>query len=312
MRLGLLLLLLGFAPPVAAQTSHEIYAAQCVAQIEDMPDFSCGDGDLVPVTVNGIEITPGTFQSGMECDLPALLDNGSGSDGQCVPGSRILNLSSTVAQVSVMCRQKHNRPDGVLFYDEIDVIAYNPASGATCWFQAISHDPEVPVDGRLVRSPTAVDGPSIWEPPETVAADRCGNCHDNDPFMYSPFVGQVWRAVPSNPLGPYFHVDAGFGFDAWPTKTFDLRDNTCTGCHRIGSDKTCGELTDWMTGRTIPQGADALARRFPGSHSMSPLHGLTSAGWATFHGQSVAQITSCCDEPKQSFCKLTKIPAYRP
>ncbi|GFE64113.1 hypothetical protein [Litoreibacter roseus] len=287
------------------------YAEQCIEQVGPVPAFSCADGVTVPITVDGTLITSETFERNMDCDRPGLLSNGAGTDGQCVPNSRILDLSTDTAQISVMCRQKHNRAEDILLYDEIDVIAHNPATGATCWFQAISHDRENPLDGALVASPTDRDDGGFWVSPEEVAKDGCGICHDNDPFMYSPFMGQVWHEIPANPLGPYFHVGSEFGFGEWPTETMEPRDNTCLGCHRIGVARTCGELTDWMTGLETPEGADIAAREFPMSHAMPPLHGLTRPAWQTFHGSSLAEIKFCCDHPDHEMCNVTPLEAYR-
>ena len=292
-----------------ATEMHATYVLQCTEEVSQIADFSCGDGVVIPVTVNGAEITPATFAPQMTCDRPALLSNGSGSDGQCVPGSRILDLSTQDMQISAMCRQKRNRDAASLMFDEIDVIAHNPATGATCWFQASATGPDAPLDGTQVSSPTTLDGPHIWKNPVDVAGENCGDCHDNDPFMYSPFLGQVWDAVPTNPLGAYYHVGAELGFDAWPTTVFDMRDNTCVGCHRIGKDHTCDSLTQWMTG-TPPVGADPAAQDFPLSHAMPPEHGQTFAAWSTFHDKSVAQIQSCCAKPEQAMCNATQIPRY--
>jgi len=304
----LTLVLICAATSASAQTSNAEYAAACREAVGPLPDFSCADGVPVPVTVDGA--TP-VYVPGMTCDRPSLLDNGTGSDGQCVPHSRILNLSTPTMMVSVMCRQKVIRDETSLDYDEIDVIAHNPATGATCWFQAEGSRDE-PVSGAAVASPTAAVDDSFWSTPETVAADGCGTCHDNDPFMYSPFVGQVLAEIPAAPLGPYFHVAPHFGFDAWPTATFDLRDNTCLGCHRIGTDKTCGELTQWMAGQVVPNGADALARAFPLSHGMPPAIGLSQQQWTTIYGPAIDEIRSCCLDPSQKSCRLTAIPRGNP
>ena len=115
--------------PAAAQSASQIYGQSCAADIAAIPSFDCAEGVTVPVTVDGMAVTD---HAPATCDRPALLDNGAGSDGQCVPFSRILNLSTDTAQISVMCRQKHYRPETSTEYDEIDVIAHNPASGATC------------------------------------------------------------------------------------------------------------------------------------------------------------------------------------
>lgn len=292
-----------------AQTSHRSYADQCRAAIGDLPDFSCADGVPVPVTRNGKPVRDPV--PGMDCDRPSLLDNGPKSDGQCVPHSRILNLSDDRMMVSVMCRQKVIRDPDSLDYDEIDLIAHNPATGATCWFQA-SGKPGQPVSGRAVPSPTKAHGDSFWSAPETVAKDGCGTCHDNDPFMYSPFVGQVISELPAAPFGPYFHVGPEFGFANWPTRTFDLTDNTCLSCHRIGTDRTCGALTSVMTGQTIPTGADELARSYAFSHAMPPDFDQDLAAWTTIYGPAVDQIRSCCRDPDQAACRPTPFPRTDP
>ncbi|WP_157935915.1 hypothetical protein [Paracoccus zhejiangensis] len=297
--------LLAAGTGVSAQTSHQAYAAQCREAIGDLPDFSCADGVPVPVTQDGQPVTDPV--PGMTCDRPSLLDNGLGSDGQCVPHSRILNLSTERMMVSVMCRQKVIRAADSLDFDEIDVIAHNPATGATCWFQASGRDGQ-PVSGRAVRSPVAEQDNGFWTAPEDVATDGCGTCHDNDPFMYSPFVGQVISELPAAPFGPYFHVGPEFGFDAWPTRTFDLADNTCLSCHRIGTDQTCGALTRVMTGQTVPTGADALARSYAFTHAMPPDFNQDIETWTTIYGPAIDQIRSCCLDPDQAACRPTLLP----
>ncbi|SNR32368.1 hypothetical protein [Puniceibacterium sediminis] len=311
--------LLFFAGPVASQTSSEIYSAACIEEIGAIPVFDCDAGVVVPVTVDGVRVSD---HAPPLCDHPALLSNGADSDGQCVPHSRILNLSTDTAQVSVMCRQKLYRAPDSTDYDEIDVIAHNPDTGATCWFQAKA-DAETPVSGLQVPSPTsAIDG-SFWAEPERVASDGCGFCHDNDPFMYSPFVGQVWSHVPVNPFGPYAHVDPGGIFADWPTTVMNMRDNTCTGCHRIGSGQlgaegpwgtekpgTCGQLADWMTGQQIPEGADSRAATYPGSHAMPPGFGETEAAWNVIYAEATSMVKSCCSDPEQAICSLTPIQSY--
>jgi len=295
------------AIPASADT-YANYAAQCRAEIGDIPGFSCDEGVTVPITVNGV--TPGNYSKDMTCDLPALLPNGSNSDGQCVPYSRILNLSDDDRQITVMCRQKHIRAADSLDFDEIDVIAHNPITGATCWFQASAAQGGV-VDGSDVPSPTQANSAKFFNAPEAVVKDGCGTCHDNDPFMYSPFVGQVWHEVPTNPFGPYYHVNTGeLGFDTWPTTQILPRDSTCTGCHRIGVQETCGQLADWATGQVAPPGANALAEAYPLSHSMPPDHGQALATWNVINQASVAAINACCLDPTQPLCNATSIQRY--
>lgn len=288
--------------------SYAEYALKCSAEIAAIPAFSCADGVTIPITVNGQ--TPPDYSKGMTCDRPALLPNGAESDGQCVPGSRILNLSTEAAQISVMCRQKQIRPEGSLLFDEIDIIAHNPDTGATCWFQA-SADSGQSVDGTTVPSPTDAASSNFFNAPEAVVQDGCGVCHDNDPFMYSPFVGQVWANVPVNPFGPYYQVDTpGMGFDTWPTTQILPRDNTCTGCHRIGVQETCGPLAELATGRAIAPGADPLGASYPLSHWMPPYHGQTERSWDAINAASVDTIAACCLDPTLAVCNATQIMRY--
>ncbi|ETW94606.1 MAG: hypothetical protein ETSY1_34135, partial [Candidatus Entotheonella factor] len=187
------------------------YAELCAQEIAEIQPFSCMDGVEIPITVNGK--TPTEYTPKMTCDRPALLDNNLGgftSDGQCVPHSRILNQSKGHLQISIMCRQKKIRSADDTQFDEIDIITHNANTGATCWFQAKSSD-HTPISGKDVPSPQDPDRATFWESPKTVKEEACGNCHDNDPFMYSPFIGQVWQHVPTNPFGRYYHVDGGFG-----------------------------------------------------------------------------------------------------
>jgi len=293
--------------PAAAQTYAD-YAAACREDIGEIPAFSCAESVEIPVTVDGR--VPQDYRPGMTCDRPSLLPNGPDSDGQCVPGSRIANLSAGAKQVSVMCRQKHIRPAGSMVFDEIDVIAHNSQTGATCWFQASALSGQT-VDGTTVPSPTDPASSSFFNAPQAVVNDGCGTCHDNDPFMYSAFVGQVWGDVPQNPLGPYFHVDvAGLGFDRWPTTQMLPRDSTCTGCHRIGVYETCGQLTDWATGRDIPPGANPRAASYPLSHAMPPYHRQTENTWNAINQESVDTISACCLDPIRSMCHATEILRY--
>jgi len=293
-----------FATPLHAE-SYADYAEQCRVEIGDIPAFSCADGAVVPITVNGQP--PATYAKDMTCDRPALLPNGADSDGQCVPGSRIVNLTDASKQISVMCRQKHIRPADSMAFDEIDIIAHNPTSGATCWFQASALSGQS-IDGTTVPSATDPNSALFFNAPQAVVQDGCGICHDNDPFMYSPFVGQVWSHVPVNPFGPYYQVNLpGLGFDAWPTTQMLPRDSTCTGCHRIGVQETCGQLADWATGKAIPPGANSLAASYPLSHSMPPYHGQTEATWDAINQTSNDIISACCLDPTQAMCNATGI-----
>ena len=52
-----------------AQSDLEIYAKACSEAVGTIPDFSCADGTVVPVTVDGAPIKPAPQST---CDRPAL------------------------------------------------------------------------------------------------------------------------------------------------------------------------------------------------------------------------------------------------
>jgi len=302
----IILLVLVLAAPVLAHSEFESYAASCAAQVAPIPPINCADGALVPITINGQP--PASYSPDMACDNPALLPNGAGSDGQCVPGSRVIDLSTPTAQITVMCRQKNIRsPIDALLFNEIDVIAHNPATGATCWFQAEAAA-GTSIDGRNVPSPNAPRAEAFWNPVSDIVTADCGGCHDNDPIMYSPFIAQVWDQIATNPLGLYFHIEPQMGFDKWPTLAFAPRDNTCLACHRIGVQETCGNLLDQAIGAVPVEGADSEASTFPGNTFMPPEHGLTQLAWQSIYQGSVARLQSCCENPAQAMCNLGQIP----
>ena len=299
-----------FASPALAQSDFNTYAAQCAAQIAPIPAIDCSDGVLIPITVNGVE--PTSYTPNMSCDRPGLLPNGTGSDGQCVPGSRVIDLSTDTAQISVMCRQKNIRtPVDALVFNEVDVIAHNPSTGATCWFQAEAVSGSS-IDGTNVPSPNSAGAASFWNSIDDVVTADCGGCHDNDPIMYSPFIGQVWEEIATDPLGLYFHVAPEMGFANWPTQALNPRDNTCLGCHRIGVQETCGHLLEQATAQAPVDGADSWAQTFPGNTYMPPEHGLTQLAWNTIHQSSVATLQSCCSDPSQAMCNVSEIPSLPP
>lgn len=299
------LILLALASPATAQSSFETYAATCAAEVATIPAINCGEGALIPITVN--QQTPESYSKNMTCDRPALLPNGPDSDGQCVPGSRVLNLSTETAQITAMCRQKNIRtPIDALLFNEIDIIAHNPATGATCWFQAEAASGST-IDGTQVPSPNAAGAERFWNPIDKVLTADCGGCHDNDPIMYSPFIGQVWEQIATNPLGQYYHIAPEMGFGLWPTSSLQPRDNTCLGCHRIGIQETCGDLLEKATGAVPVDGANAYASTFPGNTSMPPFHSQTQLAWNTIFQSSVETLQSCCQDPLQAMCNLAPI-----
>jgi len=273
-RFFVLLLVVAAGPLAQAQTIIE-YGRECAAKIAPIPAFDCRSGTLMQVTVD--ERVPPVYQPNMTCDRPSLLPYSEpGAEGQCIPFSRALVLrDDSRAQIIAGFREKTIRPSDTFLFDEVDIIAHSVTSGSTCWFQAVAPDPLSPgrgLDGRRVPPPDEATPPpgrpaaaKFWSPPAKTADAKCVECHDSDPFMYSPFIAQTGQ-LPKDPFGLYAN-DIGAAFQSWPKPHgITTRGNTCVGCHRIGSLVTCHtSIRQAVALEPIP-GQDAWAQQFPQSH----------------------------------------------
>jgi hypothetical protein len=153
------------------------YGQMCATAIGEMPPFNCLDGVVIPITVGGGK-TPAAYVANMACDRPSLLPLGEAADGQCVPNSRVLNLSRGDAQFAVLCRQKKIRPADSIYFDEVDIVAHSARDGSTCWFQAAGKNGQsldttrVPPPNEPVPPPGHVSARSFWNSPAQVARLR--------------------------------------------------------------------------------------------------------------------------------------------
>lgn len=215
-------------------------------------------GQYVPVTVDGH--APERYYDNMKSDRPMMLptrvEGAERTDGQSTPYSAVGRMPGSNPEVQwvwVVRQYEIKDPSDPGFVNSPDmaVIGHHPRTGATAFFQY--YDPARPKSGRVVVAPFSEDGPSFWSPIEVIADSfACQRCHDAGPFIHSPWIDQVRVAeyvpgqpvpepiVPSDPLGPYFFIDAGEGerFAWWnhALEHFDKPDNGCTQCHRIGND----------------------------------------------------------------------------
>lgn len=290
------------------------YGQRCAELIGEIPPFNCNDGTIVPITVNGK--TPATYTHQMQCDRPSMLPYGEDTFGQCTPYSKILDLSQGAVQISAFCRREYLRTPDSPLYDEIDIILHSVSTGDTCWFHTENTSgPEGGISGHRVPPPNEVNPPAghtaakdFWWTPTDTAKKACGNCHDADPFMYSPYIGQVWDKVPTDPWG-YYNNHIGPNFSRWPkSSTITTPNNTCTGCHRIGNLDSCTKnIISSAAGREPILGGNQNAQSYPLNHWMPINNFHSQAFWDNNYQDSVDKLLACCEDPSQSFCTLTEI-----
>jgi len=298
---------------IKTQTITE-YGQQCADLIGDIPAFNCNDGVNVPITVNGK--VPEKYISKMTCDKPAMLPYGDDTFGQCTPYSKILNLSKGDVQISAFCRREHLRDKNSEFYDEVDIILHSVKSGDTCWFHAADESDgtkgfnasRVPPPNEITPPIGHVSATDFWWTPAKTAGFGCGSCHDADPFMYSPYIGQVWHMVPVDPFG-WYNNHIGVAFQEWPIpKSISTKNNTCTGCHRIGNLMSCSaNFIGSAAGRVANPAGNDLANSYPLSHWMPANNFHSETFWNQTYTQSVNDLLSCCDDPTQAICILKPI-----
>ena len=276
------------------------YARQCAAVTAEIEMFDCHKGALLPITVNGK--TPAKYTKDMDCDRPAMAAN---TDFRCAPYSRALLIRDDTVQISAYCRQKTLRSATSPMYDEIDVIVHSRVNGATCWFSATPKPGTKGIDGTKVPPPTSRGADKFWDPPAQTVKGNCVSCHDSDPWMYSPFLGQT-NQYPVDPFG--YYTNAIGPFKAWPEpRAITTRGNNCTSCHRIGNMETCKTTIHQATGSARIAGADKWAKTYPHSHWMPPGNSLTVRQWHVTYDPAMKELERCCANPKAPGCEVTPI-----
>lgn len=211
-----------------------------------------------------------------KCEAPNVLNS------ECDPGSHFQVLHRDVGgdgiYVVAHCRHRlvHDT-NGPGQYSDVAVIQYNAKTGATCYYQALgaghSHNAPAPSGGEA----------NYWKTPSDTASINCVHCHDNGPFIRSPYLsqlGQVWpffndygntnnpnrpnttaadpkhndlpgtlfgeRSGPWNKSMPYSFV--GLNFQSWEAYSLtNDADSGCLGCHRMGVSRSIGV---WNPGGT--------------------------------------------------------------
>jgi hypothetical protein len=214
------------APPVTAEPGSPLHHAQTCAQyLGPIPAMSCADAQLMPITVDGVEV----FETPASCDRPSALT------GTCETGERI------AGRYQGTHHDGSPRPE-VVFMNfcrdgGMGVIGHNSETGATCFFHinmAFPNDAQYPGS----NDPGYDD---YWQTADVVAADHCQGCHQADPWLHSPWIDQLRDPDDaSKPLVPLTaskdspYIVAGEGF-AQPQHD-GAPENECTTCHRAQCD----------------------------------------------------------------------------
>jgi hypothetical protein len=290
--------------PAARADALQDYAQQCDAAIgATIPDFDCDAGTEVPVT----HPVAGPNNTVAKCDRPNRLNR------MCDPGSHFQVLTRTANVFAVGHCRKKGQPGTE--YGDIAVIQYNRITGATCFYQALGTLP-----GK-VMAPSKGMGAWPWISPSGTANIGCAECHDNGPFIRSPYLNQVTgtNALPGsddfgfNSTQPYAFV--GGDFASWKTYRVEVDGNECIGCHRLGANNisASGTAIDFAIRATS---ASETSKNDPSADSpiwMPPVPVQTA--FNQMHANSAKQIHDCALRlnenplPNSSTCRITQFAA---
>jgi hypothetical protein len=94
--------------------------------------------------------------------------------------------------------------------------------------------------------------------------------------------------------------------------SINTRGNTCTTCHRIGSQHTCssGILETFEPEKT--SSLDDWGKQYPHSHWMPPDNYRSEQAWKIIYRQSINDLSDCCKNPSLAKCIVEPVPAAVP
>jgi hypothetical protein len=269
------------------------YAEKCSEIMGSVPSFNCLIGTEIPITKNGHLLL--SAPEDKECDNKIKF---SGQSNPCVPKSRLKILDSSHENVLIVaiCRKYNQKSVDNNYFDDIAVIQHDKSTGSTCFYQSnMSLKPKL--DGTNVTSPQNPNTQHIWT---NISKTPCTDCHDADPFIWSPYIAQViksnenfeelWSASILN--GPW-HSNFPAIFNE-PVKIFEPNGNVCTYCHRIGSNTCKSMMRNYVNEGLMPLGAKNM---MPKEHSM-----FNKDVFPKGFERELVELEKCCKKPNELNC----------
>lgn len=244
--------------------------------------------------------------------------------GDCQYGSKLGQLTKGDITYKWICRHRSHPTAADATYDDVGVIAHNATTGASCWWDdgggIITDDKFPKLD---LTSATQAEIDFNKEVFYNTTGEGCTGCHDNDPFMYSPYFASLdWKT------GSY--VDASYtttqldGKQEKVERSFLASDEAgaCVSCHRIASGSTCASWAGQSMGTEKGDGVEELVHK---ALDVTPTSGARKAGenwqlaywmpitkgfikgtfekWHEKYGEAKTHIEKCCANPQATGCK---------
>ena len=171
----------------------------------------------------------------------------------CGDASRYGSVSRGAVTYRWLCRKMWAPGFDFPEYDLTGIIAVNEDSGATCYWDAagaVIDDDGMP-DFDLMNQPEEASELFAQNFYRTYG-EGCVMCHDNDGFIYTPFLKSARFPTGNWTQAPYFLLSP-FEDGRVATGIYQLENRnaaSCIDCHRISSGLTCGTLARHALGDT--------------------------------------------------------------
>jgi len=288
----------GAEPP--AIVDQRSYTAACEALLGEIGTLRCADGDLVPVEVTTdagthIAASSAELEDGFRCDQPSGLS-------RCTPGSRAqVGQTSRGVPWVLVCRQYADHPDDPDHYDQIGLIASDPQTGDTCYWST-------PQDGLRRGDPVPAPGSeqdvswttrSFWYTLDELRDAPCTQCHDNDPWIHTPWIHRM--NIPSAPTTPQRLVGADILGWELPAQLVHPDAAPCLACHTLAAGRSCELAQDAAGHKSWQLPVSRAFNTWPRSHWMEGFDTddlaaryADAEAWDATWGAAVTAIDACC------------------
>jgi len=252
------------------------------------------------LTEDGFSLEPSP-PSALDCANPSLLTR------SCRQGSRLGQTRNGDVAFYWICRDPYLDFDGTVLYRDMAAIGHNTRTGATCfWDDAddLTHDDDTPAFDLSLSTPDEQARFAARFPYND--GSGCVDCHDHDPFVYTPHLrSTTWDSVAAD-KGPYHRV--GLAGQVRPVDVMHLVSEPaapCTSCHRIGSRETCSFFAPDSFGvKGAGYEPEVYAAAEPGSPHWALAYWMPNApevpdrdAWETQFGAARDHIVQCCEAP---------------
>ncbi len=252
-----------------------------------------------------------------DCANPSLLT------GSCRQGSKLGQLQHGDVMLRWICRDPYLDLNGEVLYEDMGLVGQNVRTGVTCFWDDIddvTHDDDMPPLDLMEASDQ--ERARHQEVFYFTDGDSCKECHDHDPFIYTPYLQSTDWITVAAAKSPYSLVNLnGTGRATGNFHLVSPQANACLACHRIGSQNTCESFVRDSLGlnKDAPYEQQVRDAAQPGSPHWKLAYWMPTvaapvadfATWVGLFGVARDHILACCAAPGRDIgdCLWEPVPA---